>query len=739
MKRAFPFVLLLMFPLALLRAQAIPRMNNVQVFEGGNLLRNPGAGGFNVPEFSNLDLDGDGTKDLFVWDRAGRKVITFLNGGTPNQIDYDFAPQYVSAFPQGITDFALCADYDCDGKADLFFGTNSGIKVYHNTSTPGNLSFQLYRDTLFTDYGVGPALIYLYQGDLPALKDIDNDGDLDVLAFNPGGTTVEWHKNMVMENTGNCAGLELIVADRCWGHFQESGLNQSLTLGISCRTSPYNPVPVRPDAHSGSTLAAFDEDADGDYELVIGDLLYDGLTYTHNAGTATAADVDSIDIIFPAYDASVALDIFAAGYFVDVDNDGKEDMLAAPNGTNVSVNYDNSWYYKNVAPGNGVLLTREKKDFLVEEMVDVGMCAFPALFDYNGDGLQDLVIGNYSRKLTTSNVSSTLVLYENTGTATAPVFTLRNRNYANIPSLLVQPPLGLAPAFGDMDGDGDRDMIIGDVDGKLHYFQNSGLPGQPAVFMTAIQNYMGIDIGQFATPTLADIDRDGKMDMILGEITGTLNYFHNTGTAQVAAFSSTPDDDAWGQVDVEPVCCIGFSVPFIFTNPENGQYDMIVGSEKGDLFYYKDFESELGDTFTLDQANFGDIKEGGRTAIVGGDLSNDNQWEWFVGNVRGGIGFYSGNGMVTGVSSNNQPPMANWEAYPNPTTGSLVVRLQQPHFGEMTLEISDLQGRVLRSMDALSASQAANMDLRDLSAGMYLLRMSLNGQFCGVKRIELAK
>lgn len=737
MKRILLSLSLVTLSAIAVHGQVISRMDSIVVYENGQKLRNPDAGGFNVPEFSDIDLDGDGIQDLFVYDRSGRKVITFLNGGTANQIDYDFAPAYVDAFPTNITDFALLADYNCDGKADLFLGTSDGIQVFENTSTPGNLSFQLYQDTLFTNYGAGPAVLFLYPGDIPALEDIDFDGDLDVLAFDPGGSTVEWHKNMVQENTGSCDGIDLTVADRCWGHFQESGLNQTLTLGITCRAMPGNPHPVRPTAHSGSSLAAFDEDADGDYELVIGDLLYDGLTYTHNAGTAAVADVDTTDPTFPSYDAPVALDIFAAGYFVDVDNDGKEDMLAAANSTNTSVNYDNSWLYKNIAPTTGYVFTRDKKNFLTEEMIDVGLGAYPVLFDYNSDGLDDLIIGNYTRKLTASNISSSLVSYENTGTATAPEFTLTNRNYANLTGLLASNPYGLTPTFGDMDADGDKDMLVGDVNGNLHYFENTAASGQPAIFATVVQDYMSIDIGQFSTPVIVDIDRDGKMDLVVGEMSGTLNYFHNTGTAQVAAFAATPDDDNWGAIDVELICCTGFSIPFIFTNPASGQYDMIVGSESGNLGYYKDFESELGGAFTLDVANFGDMNEGGRTAITGKDITGDGVWEWLVGNVRGGIGFYSGNGPV--MTSTVPAAELGWEAYPNPNGGLLHVRLRHQSAGELRLSLLDLQGRVHLTQSGSAATTATTIDLRALAAGVYFLRLEVGGQFAGVKRIDLVK
>lgn len=738
---SFAFLLLSLWTLSALHAQnAIPRWDSVRVLESNILLRNPAAGGFNIPEFSPIDLDQDGTQDLFVFDRSGKKVITFLNRGTAGQVDYDFAPEYVSAFPAGITDFALLRDFNCDGKADLFFGTSNGIKVYENTSVSGNLSFQLFRDTLLTDLGAGPAVAYLYQGDLPDFVDVDGDSDLDMLTFNQFGTVVEWHKNLAVENTGNCNGLELIRADACWGNFQESGLNQTITLGINCRVAPGQTQPVKPSAHSGSTIAAFDEDADGDYELVIGDLTYDGLTYLHNAGTNVDAEMDSIDATFPSYAASVQLDVFAAAFFMDANNDGKKDMLVGANNPNVSVNYDNSWYYQNIAPGNGVVLERVTRNFLTSEMIDAGLCAFPVLFDHNADGLMDLVVGNYSRKITASNVNSGLVLYENTGTANSPEFRLTSRNYAALTNAFNPAILGMTPAFGDMDGDGDQDLMIGDADGKLHYVQNTAPSGQVANFPNVTVQYFNIDIGQFATPSLADIDRDGDLDLIVGEITGNLNFFENTGTAQVAVFSNIPNTETWGNVDTEPICCTGFSVPFIFENPQTNRFDMIVGSEKGDLFYYKDFESELGGTFTLDQGNFGEMKEGQRTAIVGGDLNGDNVWEWMVGNVRGGIGFYSGNGLVSTDADPLVPMTSDWSVFPNPSANLFNIKVEQ-HLanGTMSISLLNLQGQELLAQTNLAAAKGTTLDLSSFAPGIYFLRMELNGVFGGVKRIEVMR
>jgi hypothetical protein len=58
----------------------------------------PWVGGFNNAQFSEVDLNGDGLQDLFVFDRAGNKTYTFLNNGTAGTFDYIYAPQFEAVF-----------------------------------------------------------------------------------------------------------------------------------------------------------------------------------------------------------------------------------------------------------------------------------------------------------------------------------------------------------------------------------------------------------------------------------------------------------------------------------------------------------------------------------------------------------------------------------------------------------------------------------------------------------------
>ena len=71
--------------------------------------------------------------------------------------------------------------------------------------------------------------------------------------------------------------------------------------------------------------------------------------------------------------------------------------------------------------------------------------------------------------------------------------------------------------FGDVDGDGDSDMIVGHSEGSLIYFQNLAGVGNPCIFVLSQVNYQSIDVGDNAVPQLIDVNRDGKLDLLIGE------------------------------------------------------------------------------------------------------------------------------------------------------------------------------------------------------------------------------
>src|SRR5436190_11203770 len=121
------------------------RNDSIKVMEGSQWLSNPWVGGLNNPQFSAIDLDGDGKKDLFIHDRSSDRIFTFINKGQAGEVKYIYDSQYESKFPP-LHNWVLLGDYDKDGKEDIFCSDTSnfqvGVAVYHNESDANGLKFK---------------------------------------------------------------------------------------------------------------------------------------------------------------------------------------------------------------------------------------------------------------------------------------------------------------------------------------------------------------------------------------------------------------------------------------------------------------------------------------------------------------------------------------------------------------------------------------------------------------------
>jgi hypothetical protein len=590
-----------------------------KLIENGDSLRHAWAGGLNQPQFSKVDLNLDGTLDLVAFDRSGHRIVPFLNinnGGTPT---YRYAPQYRKNFPE-IEYWMLLADYNCDGKQDIFCYTTGGIGVYENVSdTALRFEWALPSNNLKSDYGSGPINLYVLNVDLPGIADVDFDGDLDIFTFGQNNI-VQFHENQTP------CGLDFAINTWCWGRFEEGLFSNKLTLngcsGIPKKEftghSPSNKV-----QHAGSTSLIIDLNGDSLHDVLLGDVSYNTAVAAYNTGTSDSAFMSYQDTVFPSYDKPIDLFIFPAFFYEDVDFDGVKDLISAPNQQLGAKNLNSIWMYKNTGTDMNPVFDFQDSAFLQREMVDLGEGATPALVDMNTDGLLDLVVGNYGILKDDGTYHSFLSYYKNTGTLMNPVFELEDADLANISTLNIGDALN--PTFGDLDGDIDPDMIVGAVDGKLYYFENTGSFTQPN-FVLTIPNFQNIDVGGSSAPFLFDMDDDGDLDLLIGEEDGNLNYYTNDGTTPL---SFTLVSERFGGVDVRSrFTNTGYSVPRVTAN--NDTINLFIGSHDRGIVQYDSIISVMnrpaevqaqignGNTITtnVNVTPFGASKRNGKNQIL---------------------------------------------------------------------------------------------------------------------------
>jgi hypothetical protein len=713
--------------------------DSIQVKIGGNYLTNPWAGGLNFIQIADIDLNMDGIKDLFVFDRTGNKIRTFINKGNPGVSDYKYDPQYESKFPP-IHDWALLVDYNNDQKNDIFTYSDlgGGIDVYKNISTAATgLKFQKAGTKIASIYYPDekfPKALNLYVSvvDVPAFADIDNDGDIDVVTFGLSSTYMEYHRNMSMELYGIPDSLKFQVGNHCWGYASEHPLSNSYRLFDTCSANVKNPQIV-PDTkkdvakrHDGSCELCIDLNNDGAKEFIVGDISYPNITMLTNGGTPTNSSFIAKDTAFPANNGGtipINLTLFPCAYYVDVNYDGAKDLIASPNATKGAENCNSVVYYKNTGSNSFPVFKYEQSNFLQDNMIDVGEGAYPTFFDYDNDGLKDLFISNggyFSSDITGFKFS--IAQFKNIGNNTKPAFELITKDYLNLSTLNMQ---NMVVTFGDLDGDLDSDMIIGGHEGKLNYFENIAAPGKPADFVLSEPdlknaNNRVIDVGKFAAPQIMDIDKDGKNDVIIGSSNGKLSYYHNIGTGTAAVPLLDSVTNFWGAVKVSrPGYIDGYSHPFVF-NDKDGTTKLLVGSESGYLRLYNQIDGNLTGVFNTIDSTYLNIWQGLRTAPFGADIDNDGYIDLIVGNYQGGVSYYKG---MSALSIPTEKLINfNLDIYPNPASDNINIKVNGAYGITYVLELYNLLGQVVTTKKI--ADNQLLLDTQPLKQGMYICKIS---------------
>lgn len=361
------------------------------------------------------DMDLDGKPDLLVCGFTTNKVSIMRNLSTPG--NFNFAPKFDLAF-QGATRCIAPGDFDGDGKIDLAVVDNGvGIRIYKNTSTPGNLSFS------------GP-INYSAPGSYQmAAGDINGDGKMDLVYGS--GTNIGTYRN-----TSAGGVISFVAAGTFSNTYYVTGVaiadvdgDGKADVGTSCPNDNRvaalrNTTAVGATTFSFQPSVSFPTNSSYPYRLFLGDFDKDGkidfTTNNHSGGTVSVFRNTSQPGTI-SFGSAVVLSSPASNYRIgvgDADGDGNVDIVTKSSGVNAfSV-------YKNTTTGIGNISFAPRVDYSSQAEVSGILIG-----DLDGDYVPDIATSGISQ--------NTLRVYRNNSTVvdnTAPTASCKNITVALSPA-----------------------------------------------------------------------------------------------------------------------------------------------------------------------------------------------------------------------------------------------------------------------------------------------------------------
>jgi FG-GAP-like repeat len=163
--------------------------------------------------------------------------------------------------------------------------------------------------------------------------------------------------------------------------------------------------------------------------------------------------------------------------------------------------------------------------------VDTFGCPTPNFEDFDRDGDLDLLCGEFLDGFT---------YFENVGTRSSPRYAAGRRLVTRDGSALAMDLQMIVPVALDWDRDGDIDLVVGDEDGRVALVENTGdstASGTPIFLPPRYFQQVADELkcGALATPVGYDWDEDGDTDIVSGNTAGYLEWFENLSGPRVAA------------------------------------------------------------------------------------------------------------------------------------------------------------------------------------------------------------
>jgi len=385
-----------------------------------------------------------------------------------------------------------------------------------------------------------------------------------------------------------------------------------------------------------------DWDGQGNKDLVVGNGAGEVYVFLSSTKTLTGTPTFTTGKKLQTTDG-VGIDVGfnAAPFVTNWDNDGDIDLLVGEQDGSLNL-------FINTSNGTPTLLPSSKIAGAPKDL-DAGSRIIPCLINFDNDekGLKDLIVGDEY---------GYVKLYLNSGEKNEPLFTdgYTFQVNAGTQTGIIDLDVGYnaSPYVYDWNKDKIKDLIVGDEEGYIYIFINSGTDKSP-IFKPGTKVTTGIDtntplkVAYDATPVICDWDNYGDMDIVVGDRYGNVTLFLNSGTTQKPIFTSSQKIKTDNGMEID----VGNNArPFVVDFDGDEKKDLVIGNKEGNLQVYLNIGEDKTPIFTTAQAfhfqvevNSWPLKvSSGYAAPIVVDWNEDNIYDLIVGEKDGYINFYSG-------------------------------------------------------------------------------------------------
>lgn len=702
----------------------------VPVVDESDTLSLAWAGGLNAVQYNTIDLNDDDRDDLLLFDRSSNTLHPFLRQN--NQ--WIYAAEYVALFPQNLQSWVLLADYDNDGDPDLFTASGGrGISVYRNDKDNNDLLiWTRVAETIRTTAFASGATVTLQvnSSDYPAITDVDQDGDLDIINYSTiGSGELILHQNQSIEQFGHADSLIYRTTNVQWGDAEECDCGVFAFGDQTCddlNGGSRQLAQAKLQHVGGKALLVLDADGDQDLDALSGDEGCFGIAFLENEPVGSQVSFQRVTTDYPMDTQSASSLFFPGAYLADGDGDGIPDLMLSPNiSKNVGDNIDfgrSSWWYRNEGTLQNPQWNWKTSAFLQEDMIDVGENAAPALADYDADGDLDLFIGNRGRQRE-SGFYAGLYLYENVGNTRQPSFRLVTDDFLELSDWELQE---LKPYFVDIDQDGKQDLLISgreatSRESRLYVLLNRATASnEPYLFQAEQRQALELAFRSEDNLAFYDVDGDQQVDVLVGKQSGNLAYYRNQQQNFPPQWAL--EDDAFAGIDRNARGL--FLAPAVADTDGEKTAEILSTDVSGNLLI-RSLEHENNTEISVDtvsirnslSSEISPVLLGRQSWLATGQLTGSGVLSVVVGSQRGGV-------SLMHLDTDRRPSeQLSLLVYPNPATnGTTKLEASQPM---RSIQLINVAGQVVKDYTLAEPLDQINLESAVLPTGLYVIRVFL--------------